>query len=167
MSTSPAAAPEPEIRDLPLTHLIVVRETVPFDHLPSFYDRAYPTLFGALQRLGGAPAAPPMAVVHGNPTAAGLDLSVAVPIACSLAELGDPDDAAVSSETIPAARTATLLVRGDYSGIGPGYQRLHEWIVAAGETAGDISWEQYLTEPEPGGDPALNETLLGVPLRAQ
>ncbi|WP_336659375.1 GyrI-like domain-containing protein [Leucobacter sp. USHLN153] len=160
-STAPA---EPEIVERPEIHLAVVREIVPMDRIPELYDRGYSAIFAELQRLGISPAAPPMGVVHGAPGPAGIDLSAAVPIPRPLAVTDGVSDASVTSETLPAARTATLLVRGDYAGIAAGYERLYAWIVERGETPGELAWEQYLTEPVPGGDPAGNETLLGVPL---
>ncbi|KTR85810.1 GyrI-like domain-containing protein [Leucobacter chromiiresistens] len=155
-----AADAAPEIETRPEVHLAVVRETVPFERIPELYDRAYPQIFAALDAAGIAPAAAPLGVMHGSPTAAGLDLSVAVPIPHPLAEpRGD-----VTGETLPAARTAVLLLRGDFSGLAAAYERLYAWIEAQGERAAGLAWEQYLTEPQPGGDPASNETLIGVQL---
>lgn len=150
--------PSPEIVDRPERHLAVVRETVAFDAIPQLYDRAYPTIFGALSRAGIAPAAAPMGVMHGAPSS-GLDLSVAVPIAQPF----EPDGE-VGAETLPACRAATLLVKGDYARLSAAYEHLFAWISDQGLAPAGISWEQYLTEPEPGGDPALNETLIGVDL---
>lgn len=151
-----ADAAAPEIVDRPEIHLAVVRDTIAFSEIPALYDRAYPLIFGALAAAGIAPAAAPMGVVHGSPDA-GLDLSVAVPVAEPFAATDD-----VAAETVPASRTATLLVRGDYEQLSGAYQRIHAWIADRGLVARGISWEQYLTEPKPNGDPAENETLVGV-----
>lgn len=151
---------EPQIEARPEVHLAVVRDTVAFERIPELYHRAYPAIFGALAAANITPAAAPMGVMHGAPTAAGLDLSVAVPLFEPFAHADDT----VSAETLPAARTATLLLRGDYNGLAAGYERLDAWILDQGETSAGISWEQYITEPTPDGDPALNETLLGVQL---
>lgn len=154
------AAAVPEIEQRPEMHLAVVRETVPFHRIPELYDRAYPKIFAALEAAGVTPAAAAMGVMHGSPSADGLDLSVAVPILHPLAE----SDGEVTTETLPSARTATLLLRGDFSGLSAAYEKLYAWISDQGEQPTDIAWEQYLTEPEPGGDPASNETLIGVQL---
>lgn len=164
---SPAAfSTEPVIQELPDQHFAVVRDTVPFDGIPALYDRAFPLLFETLGAAGLAPAGPPMGIMHGAPSP-DLDLSVAVPLAVPYPAQADANNTpeTVRGETLPAARVATLAVRGDYAQLAGAYERLYAWIAAAGETAGDIAWEQYLTEPEPGGDPAANETLLGVLLR--
>ncbi|MFV0434764.1 MAG: GyrI-like domain-containing protein [Leucobacter sp.] len=146
----------PEIESREEQHLAVVRERVPFDRIPALYDRAYPAIFGALGAAGISPVAAPMGVMHGEPSDT-LDLSVAVPVAEVFADAGD-----VVGETLPAGRAATLLVRGDYSLISSGYERLFGWIAEQGLVPRGIAAEQYLTEPEPGGDPELNETLLAV-----
>lgn len=150
----------PEIVDRPEIHLAVVRATVAFSEIPALYDRAYPLIFGALAAAGIAPAAAPMGVVHGTPDD-GLDLSVAVPVREPFSAPAEAS-AEVSAETIPASRTATLLVRGDYEQLSGAYQRIHAWIAEQGFEPTGVSWEQYLTEPKPGGDPSENETLVGV-----
>lgn len=151
--------PTPEIRDLPEQHLAVVRERVAFDQIRDLYDRAYPLIFEALAAAGQTPASAPMGVTHGD-LSDGLDLSVAVPVASPFASAGE-----VTGETIPAGRAATLLVRGDYELIAPAYGVLYAWIAEHGHTPSGVGWEQYLTEPQPGGDPAANETLLAVLLQ--
>ncbi|MFT3877453.1 MAG: GyrI-like domain-containing protein [Propioniciclava sp.] len=149
---------EPTIQDLEAQHLAVVREKVAFDAIPQLYDRAYPLIFGALAEAGITPAAAPMGVMHGD-MSEGLDLSVAVPVAEPFSGAGE-----VVGERLPAGRAATLLVRGDFSLLSAAYEHLYGWVMAHGHTPGDVAFEQYLTEPEPGGDPALNETLIAVML---
>lgn len=170
MSDSPVM---PEINTHPELHLAVVRETVPLDRIPELYDRAYPALFAAIAAADLSPAAAPMAVMHGSPTAAGLDLSVAVPIPQPFSRAEGAADTAsgaavrITAERLPASRTATMLLRGDFSGLSAAYERLYTWIDERGEQPTGIAWEQYLTEPQPGGDPELNETLIGVQLAGE
>ena len=149
----------PEVLDRDAVHLAVIRERVALPDLPALFDRAYPAIFGALAAAGIHPAAAPMGVTHGTP-ADELDLSVAVPIAEPLPEAASAGG--VAAETLPAGRAATLLVRGDYALLGDAYGHLFGWIAEQGLTPRGIAFEQYLTEPEPGGDPAKNETLIGV-----
>ena len=148
----------PEVRDHDEIHLAVVRDRVAFGEIPALYDRAYPLIFGALGACGIEPTAAPMGVNHGGANGT-LDLSVAVPVAEPFAGSGE-----VEAETIPAGRAAFLLVRGDYSLLMQAYEHLFDWIASQGLAPGDLAWEQYLTEPEPGGDPALNETLIAAQL---
>lgn len=149
---------EPTIQTREQQHLAVVRERVAFDAIAGLYDRAYPLIFSTLAQAGITPSAPPMGVTHGD-VSDGLDLSVAVPVAEPFVGTGE-----VVGETLPGGRAATLLVRGDFAQLPSAYEHLYGWVVAQGHTPGDIAFEQYLTEPEPGGDPSLNETLIGVML---
>ncbi|WP_427868919.1 GyrI-like domain-containing protein [Leucobacter luti] len=155
----------PVVQDREEQQLAVVRATVAAADMPALYDRAFPLLFGALGAAGVAPAAAPMGVVHGAPGET-FDLSVAVPVgSCAGAEAGSDASFAsgeVTAETLPAGRAATLLVRGGYDRLGAAYEHLFSWVSAQGLTPAGLSFEQYLTEPEPGGDPALNETLIGT-----
>lgn len=153
-----APAEQPRTDELPEQHLAVVRDRVAFADIPALYDRAYPAIFGALGAAGIAPSAPPMGVVHGSSDGT-LDLSVAVPVAEPFAGDGE-----VAPETIAAGRVATLLVRGDYAQIGAAYQRLFAWADSQELRVTGLAWEQYLTEPKPGGDPADNETLVAIQL---
>lgn len=148
--------PTPELVQLPEQHLAVVRATVAMDEIPALYDNGYPAIFAALARAGVQPVAAPMGVTHGEPGEK-LDLGAAVPVAEPIVADGD-----VRPEVIPAGRAATLLVKGDYGQIPDAYAYLFSWIADQSLKLRGIAWEQYLTEPEPGGDPALNETLLGA-----
>lgn len=160
MSTEDSRFDSPTLSERDAGHLAVVRETVHMDAIPGLYDRAFPQIFAALDSAGLAPSGAPLGVVHGEPGTT-IDLSVAVPVAVPFTPDGDDE---VHGETLPSGTVATLLVRGDYNGLTDAYAFLFEWIAEAGHTPSGVAWEQYLTEPEPGGDPALNETLLGVHL---
>ncbi len=158
MSTVTPPFESPALEERAEQHLAVVRERVQIDAIPALYDRAFPRIFAALARAGAAPSGAPYAVVHGVPGNT-LDLSVAVPVDAPFTT-----SEGVEPETLPAGTVATLRVRGDYSGLTDAYAFLFEWIEESGRTPLGIAWERYLTEPEPGGDPAGNETLLGVHL---
>ena len=151
-----ASFPEPELVEQSERHLAVVRQRVAFDGIPALFDRAFPAIFGALGAAGLAPIDAPMGVTHGEPSAE-LDLSVAVPIVSPFVAHGE-----VTHEVLPSGTGATLLVRGDYARLAAAYEHLFAWIADQGLTPRGVAWEQYLTEPEPGGDPALNETLIVV-----
>lgn len=153
--------PEPELVDLPARHLAVVRGTVSVEELASFYDRAFPQIFTALDAAGVVASDAPMAVTHGAPGAS-VDISVAVPLD---ADFPGAQDTTVTAETLPAARTVTLLVRGDYNLLADAFDHVLSWAQSRGLTPTGTSWEQYLTEPTPDGDPDANETLIGVLVR--
>lgn len=164
--------PTPEIVHREAQQLLVVRDTITMREIPAFFDRAYPLLFTALDRASLAPTGPALSVTHGEPGAT-LDISAALPVAgSSAAEIAVADDPAenmaggpdergeVRAEALPAGRAATFLVRGSYSLLGPAFGRLFDWIAASGLVSADLTWEEYLAKPEPGGDPALNETRI-------
>lgn len=146
--------PTPQLLDLEEQCLVAVRATVTLDEIPALFDRAYPAIFAAIERAGAQVVGAPMGVTRGEPTET-LDLAAAVPVAARLAADGE-----VQPETIPAGRAAALLVRGDYGRLSAAYGYLFAWVAEQGLAPIGISWEQYLTEPQPGGDPSLNETLL-------
>lgn len=150
--------PEPAIETRERQHLAVVRETVALADIPALYDRAFPLIFTALERAGVEAVAPPLGISHGMPTET-LDLSVAVPVAAPFT-----DDGEVTGETLTAGRAATLLVHGDYAQLAPAYEHLFARVAARGLVPTGIAWEQYLTEPRPGGDPAHHRTLVGAEL---
>jgi len=156
MSEQPFADPTVETR--PELHLAVVREQVALPDIPALFDRAFPLIFAALGRAGLEPVAPPLGVSHGMP-ADTLDLSVAVPVAAPFA-----DDGEVTGETLPGGRAATLLVRGSYDQLAAAYEHVFGWVATQGLVPTGVAWEQYLTEPAPGGDVARTETLVGVQL---
>lgn len=149
----------PELVELDEQHLAAIRARVAMSEIPALFDRAYPAIFAAVERAGVQIAGPAMGVMRGEPGET-LDLAAAVPLSAPFVADGE-----VQPETIPAGRAAQLLVRGDYARLSAGYEHLFGWIAEQGLDPAGLSWEQYLTEPEPGGDPALNETLLVVALR--
>ncbi|WP_402464546.1 GyrI-like domain-containing protein [Isoptericola aurantiacus] len=153
--------PEPTVVAADAQHLAVVRERVAMADVPALFDRAFPLIFAALERRGIGPVAPPLGVLHGTPGET-LDIGVAVPVAEPFEAGGDAEG--VAGETLAPGPTATLLVRGDYGRLPAAYDHLYRWIAAQGLTAGEVAWEQYLTEPSPDGDPARNETLVGAQL---
>lgn len=148
--------PDPNIISQPAQHVAAVRRRVSMAELRDHYDESFPKIFMALARGGVHPAGAAMGITH-EMTEGELDLSVAVPV-----EEPFSDDGEVRGFTLPASPTVTLLIRGDYSLIADAYSHLFAWIDAQGGSPTGLVWEQYLTEPQPGGDPSLNETLLGV-----
>ena len=155
----PEYSAAPEIVERNETYLAVVRERVALGSLPELFDRAYPAIFAALADAGVEPASAPMAITHGEPDEV-IDLSVAVPVARPYT--GGPGRQGVSPETLPAGRAAAMLVRGDYARLPAAFSYLLAWVRDRGLAPGKLAFEQYLTMPEPGGDPAQNETLVAV-----
>lgn len=149
----------PKLVELDEQHLAVIRARVALSEIPALFDRAFPEIFAAVQRAGAQIVGPPMGVTRGEPDET-LDLAAAVPLAAPFVSDGE-----VQPETIPAGRAARMLVRGDYAQLSAAYEHLFNWVEAEDLESTGLAWEQYLTEPEPGGDPTRNETLLVVAVR--
>ncbi len=58
-----------------------------------------------------------------------------------------------------------MIMHGGYERLAAAYGYLYGWLAENGIEAGDIAWEQYLTEPRPDGDPDDNQTLIGIHLK--
>lgn len=150
---------EPTIEDRKAVQVACIRDQVSMDQIRQFYDSSFPAIFAALGELRISPSGAPLGIVYGQVND-NLDLAVAVPITEPFTGPGP-----VLGANLPAARTAVLTVMGDYSQLPGAYEHLHAWIAEQGLESAGWSWEQYMTEPVPGGDPAQNVTQLGVGLR--
>ena len=144
----------PERSKSPEQLVAMVRQDVPMAGIPEFYDRAYTEILAALKRINMTPAGPAMGISYGFKDDT-IDLGAAFPVEHTFTQDGD-----VSAVTIPECEIATLTVRGSNDLISQGYALLQEHIVELGEEPGNLAWEEYLTMPEPGGDPDLNVTQL-------
>lgn len=145
---------EPVREQSPEMLVAMIRQVVPLSGIPQFFDRAYTEITGALHRVHMSPSGPALAVSYGLPEET-IDLGAAFPIATGMSADGD-----VNVVTIPACEVATLTVHGPYDQISAGYDHLLAYMNEIAVQPGPISWEEYLTMPEPGGDPALNVTKL-------
>ncbi|WPF66919.1 MULTISPECIES: GyrI-like domain-containing protein [unclassified Corynebacterium] len=172
-----------EIRVLsrPVTPTVVVRGTgVPFAELEEFFDSAFGTLGALIQRGLLIPTGPAFALYHGVPPEA-LDVEVGFPVAAPV-DSSDTSGASSSSaasttsisealraagaETseLPGGQRATATLRGGYDLLSQAWTELMEGLAAQGLKPGMPYWENYVTMPEPEGDPAENVTELVVPV---
>ncbi|XBH21808.1 GyrI-like domain-containing protein [Jonesiaceae bacterium BS-20] len=145
---------EPVRDKSPESLVAMIRQVVPLAGVPQFFDRAYTEIVAALHRVHRSPTGPPLGVSYGLPGET-IDLGAAFPIATAI-----PQDGDVTTVTIPACEVATLTVHGAYDQISSGYDRLLTFINEIGMQPGPVAWEEYLTMPEPGGNPTLNVTQL-------
>ena len=60
----------------------------------------------------------------------------------------------------------TLTYTGAYEGLPEAWALVEEDRVELGVAGRGDFWEEYVTEPSPGGDPQQNVTRLVLPLRA-
>ncbi|MGP9723634.1 hypothetical protein ACT3SZ_06420 [Corynebacterium sp. AOP40-9SA-29] len=78
------------------------------------------------------------------------------------------DAASVVASDAPMAVThgvPAMLPGGNYDLLADAFAQVISWAQSQGLTPTGTSWEQYLTEPTPDGDPDANETLIGVLVR--
>lgn len=138
----------------------VLRETVLMDHLPEFYDRAYRAVGEAVARAGGAVAGPALGWYHGGPSAT-VDVAAGLPVmGMSTGSIGH----GVQVVRIPGGSAVVGVHTGPYEGLPAAWQELERWRAEnAGAGRGDF-WEEYVTDPAPGGDPERTETRLVLPL---
>ena len=146
-----------EITNEPSRLVAVVRRTVATADLVPFYDSVYTDVVAALHAVGSGPAGPALGWLHHDGRADALDIAAGFEV--TGLELGPltPD---VEVVEIPSGRAVAGDYQGPYDGLSDAWQQLderrkHEGLVARGDTV-----EVYLTEPAPGGDPALNRTRL-------
>jgi effector-binding domain-containing protein len=137
---------------------MVVRGLVPAAELPSFFDRSFSALGEALGRLAVEPAGPPFSFSV-RPPGDTSDLEVGFPVREPVEAAGD-----VVPSSLPGGRVATVLHQGSYDGLPEAWGRLHEWIAQQGLAVTSGSWEVYLNEPAPDGDPDANRTQLYQPV---
>lgn len=101
---------EPEIVSLEPSATAVIRDTVPVDRLPEFFDRAFGTLAPTLARQGTGIAGAAFALYHGQP-ADTADLEVGLPTVGPAAPDGD-----ITVGSLPGGRAARLVHSGGSEG---------------------------------------------------
>jgi effector-binding domain-containing protein len=150
---------KPELTTIPEAATAVIRAVVPLSDLPSFFDRAFPTIGAALGASGATSTGPAFAYYLREPDDS-CELEVGFPVDGVIQPTGD----AVASR-LPGGRVATVVHQGGYDGLQKSWTRLQEWVQEQGLTPVGGFWEVYLTEPSPDGDPADNRTALYLPLQ--
>ena len=170
----PAQAPEnhtsPQVVDLPVQPVAVVREQVPMADMTSFFDRAFHAVAEAVARAGFTAEGPAIGLYSGMPTDT-VDVSAGFPVPLGTPEgpLGaaggtDAADSSVQVIHLPAGRAAQLLHIGSYDDLAGSYDVLMRWMQEQGLPPSDVMWEAYLTEPTPNGDGASMQTLITWPV---
>lgn len=145
---------EPKLVSLEPQHVAGIRKTVPMAEIPALYDSAFLALGKAFSLTETAPAGPPMGISNSMPGET-LDLTVGFPVAEPY-----PGSGEVVDHLLPGGRAVEMLVSGDFAQLPDAYGTLLAWIGEHGFAPGPLAWEQYLTEPESGGDPASNLTKI-------
>jgi effector-binding domain-containing protein len=149
---------EPRVADVEEATVALIRERVPMDGLPDFFDRAFHVLGEAAAQGRLTIVGPPVGVYFGMPTDT-VDVGVGFPVT---GEVQGGVDVVV--ETLPAGPAASVVHAGSYDSMEQTYARLTHWVEDQGLAPGPVMWETYLTEPTPEADPADMRTLITWPV---
>jgi len=79
-----------------------------------------------------------------------VDVEIGIPIAMpagNLRPLSEAEPGELGLSELPGGRAAVMVHRGSYAGLGEAYDRLHDWIHAAGHGEGQAPWESYVDDP--------------------
>lgn len=153
MSTE-AGVEQPQVRYTEQVVVAAVREDVPMDQMPSFFDRAFHQVMEAVSRQGLAPASAPVGKYFGMPDTT-VDVAAGFPVDPSFT-----DDGNVHRIVLPAARVAEVIHVGSYDAMAITYQRLAAWMEEQNLSPRELMWETYETEPTPDADPSSMRTRI-------
>ena len=143
--------------ELPTTTVAVVHERVPMDALSAFYDRAYRQVQQALGAAGVPPTGPAIGWYGEMPSdTADVAAGFAVP----------PDAVVDGLELLTLAGGSAVVGvhRGPYDRLPDAWSTVVAWCREQGVQGRGDFWEEYVTDPDPGGDPEQNVTRLVLPL---
>ena len=96
------------------------------------------------------PAPEPTTEPAASETAADGDAAQAAESAAAeatAAATGTPAPSRVRIGQSPSGRAVRAVHRGPYDRMGPTYEQLAAWMGAHGVAEGDVSWEQYISDP--------------------
>nr|WP_239069301.1 GyrI-like domain-containing protein [Cellulomonas phragmiteti] len=148
--------------ELPTVTVAAVRAPVPMSGLRDFYDTAYTRVAEAAAREGWAIAGPAFGWYRGMPTDT-VDVTAGFPVD---GVAPGTSSGGVDVLDLPGGDALVLTHTGSYDALPEAWARLEQDSAARGVQARGDFWEEYVTEPSPGGDPEANVTRLVLPLRA-
>ncbi|MGX5717144.1 GyrI-like domain-containing protein [Arthrobacter sp. MAHUQ-56] len=138
----------------------VMREKVPMDSLPGFFDRAFGAVMAALQTQGAGPSGPPFALYRGMPTDT-VDVEAGFPVAGNFTGTGD-----VVAAALPETDAFEATHTGPYDTLTATYDAIRQRMEADGAVPADVMWEYYLSDPREQPDPATWQTRVVWPVQA-
>ncbi|GAA4622463.1 GyrI-like domain-containing protein [Cellulomonas oligotrophica] len=147
--------------ELETTRLAAVRGSVPMDGLPAFFDTAYPAVARAAAQEGWTLDGP---AIGWYPAMSTDVVQVAAGFPVSGASTGAVSGTVAVLE-VAGGPALVATHTGSYDGLPDAWERLEQERVALGVDGRGDFWEEYVTEPSPGGDPSANVTRLVLPLR--
>jgi effector-binding domain-containing protein len=157
---------EAEIRELEPQLTVCARITTPMNTLGDLFSRVPGSVLSRIQAGSTHPSGPLYARYHVfGPE--DVDVEIGFPVSAPLAELAPVSDVVagdVGSGSLPGGRVAYTVHRGSYDDLSKSYDRLHDWIHAAGHDEGKGPWEVYLDDPGDMSDMSKVRTEIIWPL---
>jgi effector-binding domain-containing protein len=133
---------ECSLLERPAQPTAVVRGSLPVADLPTFFARAFPAVWAALEAQGIGLAGEPFGYYPAVPGTT-VEVEVGFPIAGPFAATGD-----VRQSELPAGRVVTATHVGPFNTLERTYAEMCEWAAEQGLKPSGPMWEAYLTDPE-------------------
>lgn len=146
------------IRSVPQQHTATIKLSCPMEEIGETMGQAFPKLYHAVTKDGGAPAGAPLAryFSFGGPV---IEFECAVPVSTPI-----PGDGDVEPGEIGGCEAAFGVHVGPYDTIGQTWEAIGEWVKGEGRTPEGFGWEYYLTDPSEEPDPAKWVTEVYMPV---
>ncbi|MEO6199834.1 MAG: GyrI-like domain-containing protein [Cryobacterium sp.] len=138
--------------------ILGVHGVVPMTDMTDFFGRAFTTSAAELGTQGAHPAGPALAIYHGKP---GETADVTAGFPASQPVTGTTDAVVV---TLPGGPAIQTIHTGSYDDLGTTYGELRQWVAEQQLDMAEDVWEEYLTGPDSGAEPATWQTLIVWPL---
>ena len=148
----------PELIDLDPSPAAVVRETVPVNELPAFFDRVFGAVAGVVVSQGVKLDGEPFAFYAGAPTDV-VEVAAGFRVSAPIEPSGD-----VVPMDLPGGRAVTMVHTGPYDSMDKAYHEMHGWMAAQGLTPAGHMWESYLSDPSKEPDPSTWRTKIVWPV---
>lgn len=129
---------EVQLTDVPVMHLLSVRQMVQKNDFPSEYENCFGRLFRRIARDNLTVTAPPMVLFHSAEfSPSGMDTEFAIPVR----------DYVTGTRDFCPGLCLRTVVRGSYSNLTSVYARQCGWAEQEGYVNTDALYEVYVTDP--------------------
>ncbi|MBT8059689.1 MAG: SRPBCC family protein [Gammaproteobacteria bacterium] len=133
-----------EVVDVPAGNMLYVAGNA-LDAAPDMASRlatAYAEIREAMADGDLSQAGPPMAITQRLANGR-IELLAAIPVEGPVQGL----EGEVRAGRAPSGKAVRFVHRGPYEQMAPGYEKLAAYLAAHGLEEGDVSWEQYVSDP--------------------
>jgi effector-binding domain-containing protein len=131
-----------EVKELPAQPVLSIRTKSAVQGLPQVLGASYGAIAQYLGSLGENPAGAPF-VAYYNMDMQNLDIEIGFPVSRPLDGQGN-----IQPSQVFGGKLATCLYVGPYSGVGPAYDALTQFVKDNGLEASGAAYEFYLNDPQ-------------------